>query len=276
MKKSDIINIIKEYNLAPSKKFGQNFLIDENICRKIIDSANISESDHLMEIGPGLGSLTRYLVDISPNLTVVEIDSGFVKYLKNEFSDNKNLNLIHQDFLKLNPSGEINKIISNLPYYCSSEILFRIASGYTADEIYVMLQKEMAARLTASPGTENYGAITVTINFYFDTEILFDIGKGCFYPAPEVHSSFLKLTRKSIVSLNKNEIDLFHRIVKAAFWGRRKTLYKTFLKSPHMDIDKSTVEEVFSEIGIDRTIRGEKLSSQEFVEITKILYSKLN
>ena len=198
MKKSDIINITKEYNLAPSKRFGQNFLIDENVCKKIIDSAKISQDDYILEIGPGLGSLTRYLVKLSQSVTVVEIDAGFVKYLQNEYLDYENFNLIHEDFLKLHPPEKINKIISNLPYYCASEILFRIASDYSVDEVYIMLQKEMATRLIALPGTKNYGALTVTLNFYFDTELLFDIGKNCFYPAPEVKSSFLKLTRKNV------------------------------------------------------------------------------
>jgi 16S rRNA (adenine1518-N6/adenine1519-N6)-dimethyltransferase len=273
MKISQIKNIINTYKLHPNKKYGQNFLIDENICNKIIEHAGISPEDNVMEIGPGLGSLTIYLVEKAKNVTAVEIDSGFVTYLQDTFHEGKNFTLLHNDFLKLEPSVQ-DKIISNLPYYCSSEILFKIATEYATKEIYIMLQKEMAERLVSTAGTENYGAMTVSLSFYFNSSILFDIGKTCFYPAPDVTSSFLKLTRKKNLLLNQNEIDLFHRLVKAAFWGRRKTLYKTFLKSPHLDIEKNKIDELFEELGINRNIRGEELSADEFVKISSILSKK--
>ncbi len=237
MNKHDVLRITEEYNLAPNKKLGQNFLINDSTIMKIIDSA-------------------------------VELDSGFFKYLTVFFSDRDNVRLVHSDFLRVELDDEFDVIVSNLPYYCASEILFRIASQFTVPDLYVMVQKEMGDRMAASCGTGNYGAMSVTLSYYFDIKLLFYVPGESFFPRPDVKSSFLKLSRKERM-LDEEGETLFHLIVKSAFWGRRKTILKALSDSPHMNYERVFLKEALESCGIDSSIRGENLGLTEYINLTE-------
>jgi len=268
MKPKDLKKIIEEYQLAPNKKLGQNFLINENlITSKIIPILKLKKNDSILEIGPGLGALTEYLAGQTTSLALVELDKGFVRYLKKKFSD---LTIIQDNFLKINLPDKFNKIVSNLPYYCASEIIFLIATKYLkAQEVYLTIQKEMAERILAISGTKSYGALTINLNFYFKPKILFKIKANSFFPVPEVDSSFIKLERRKNKLLPLPETPLFHKIVKSAFWGRRKMLKKALLEAPHLNLELAKIDSVWKDLKITPKIRAEDLSLDDFVKITK-------
>jgi len=273
MKKSDILQITEDYGLAPNKKFGQNFLINDEVIQKIVDLCS-PEGLRILEIGPGLGSISIPLAEKALSYTAVEIDSGFVRYLGDIFSSGSNAEIIHDDFLKSELDDRFDVIVSNLPYYCASEILFRIAKNFTADRIFVMMQKEMAERIVAKPGSETYGALTVTLSYYFDSKILFHIAGESFYPRPDVKSSFLQMLRKPRYFTRPEDEEMFHLVVKSVFWGRRKTLLKSLTDSPHLEMKRDTVENIINLCGINPGVRGEKLSLDEFIKLTEGVINK--
>ncbi len=264
MNTKKIIEILKAHNIHPNKKLGQNFICNKSIIDRIINESAINEDDTVLEIGPGLGILTESLAEKAGRVTAVEIDSGLANLLKQRFQDKKNLEILHADFLKLDLSDRYTKTVSNLPYYCSSEILFRIAIKLNIPEVYMMLQKEMADRIASKPGTKSYGALTVTLGLYYEPSILFKIDKRSFHPQPDVDSCFLKLTYKNNLQLNSEEVGLFHALVKSAFWGRRKTIIRALADSPHLQFDKSLLQKILKETNIDETTRGENLSIEDY------------
>ncbi|HNX24450.1 MAG TPA: 16S rRNA (adenine(1518)-N(6)/adenine(1519)-N(6))-dimethyltransferase RsmA [Spirochaetota bacterium] len=273
MNKSDILKITEDYGLAPNKKFGQNFLINDTVIQKIADSCS-PEGQRILEIGPGLGSISIPLAQKALSYTAVEIDSGFVRYLGDLFNPGSNAEIIHADFLKSDLEDRFDVIVSNLPYYCASEILFRIAKNFTAERILVMMQKEMAERIIAKPGSETYGALTVTLSYYFKSKVLFHIAGESFYPKPDVKSSFLELSRKPRYFTLPEDEEMFHLIVKSVFWGRRKTLLKSLTDSPHLEMKRDVVENILKHCGIKPEVRGEKLSLEEFINLTEGVINK--
>jgi 16S rRNA (adenine1518-N6/adenine1519-N6)-dimethyltransferase len=272
-----IIETIHKNNLHPNKKLGQNFLCNDGILKRIIEVSEVNKNDNIFEIGPGLGSLTAMLAEKAGSVTAVEIDAGLYTFLKEKFSETNNLTLIHADFLKADINTAFTKAIANLPYYCASEILFQLAIKYKIKQIFVMLQKEMSERIISRPGSDakSYGAMTVALGLYYDSSILFNIDKKSFHPQPDVSSSFIYLKRKDDIGLSEAEINIFHKIVKSAFWGRRKTLKKCLLDSPHSDYNKDVIMRVFSELKLNENIRGENLSIEEFKDITKSIYRQI-
>lgn len=269
MNKLEILNILEQNNLSPNKKFGQNFLCNDDIVSKIVESASLSNIDNILEIGPGLGCMTEKMVKKANKVTAVEIDNGLYKFLSEKFSQTKNIDLIHNDILKIKLEKNYNKIIANLPYYCASEIMFKCAVNCEPELMIVMIQKEMADRIFAKAGDENYGALTATLKYYFEPEILFNVDKKSFYPQPDVVSTVIKLNYIENRDLNKNERELFHLIVKSAFWGRRKTILKSLSDSPHINYSKKIVRDTLEKIGIDLSLRAEKLSTEDYISITK-------
>jgi len=262
--------------MSPNKKFGQNFLCGNGVIDRIIKIASVNKDDNILEIGPGLGGLTEKLIEKAGLVTAVEIDSGFVEYLNQKFYNSDNLKIIHSDFLKQNLSDNFTKVISNLPYSFSSAILFNIIEKYHIKELYIMLQKEMADRIISSPGTKKYGALTITLGLYYRPELLFNIDKRSFYPHPDCLSSFLRLTYREDSDLASGEVDLFHRIVRSAFWGRRKMLIKTLTESPHLNLDSNMLLNVFRELNIDDRVRGERLGLEQFKVLAKKVYEYQN
>ena len=268
MNKSEILKIIKTYGLAPNKKLGQNFLIDENIIQKIIDFSQ-PDDKRILEIGPGLGSISNPLAKKALLYSAVEIDSGFVRYLQDIFNSFESVSIIHGDFLKCNLEDKFDVIISNLPYNSASEILFRIARDFNAQSIFVMIQREMADRIMSQPGSKIYGALAVTLSYYFNSKTLFHIPGEAFYPKPDVKSSFLQLTRKKRYFENRKVEDVFHLAVKSAFWGRRKTILKSLSESPHLELNRDRVKKILDLSEIKHDVRSEMLSLEDFIRLTE-------
>ncbi|HNW28874.1 MAG TPA: 16S rRNA (adenine(1518)-N(6)/adenine(1519)-N(6))-dimethyltransferase RsmA [Spirochaetota bacterium] len=264
----DIKEIIGNLGLHPNKRLGQNFLVSPEARERIVGAMECGPADRVLEIGPGLGSITELLLDRAGHVTAVEIDAGFCRYLSERFGARDNFTLIHGDFLKNPPPDTFTAIVSNLPYYCSSEMLFEF-TRYAAPEVYVMLQKEMAERITASPGSKSYGAITVTLGFYYEARRVFTVPRESFYPRPDVMSLFLKLSRRVSLPLAGDGIGLFHRLVKSAFWGRRKTILAALSGSPHMDLGREGTARILAAAGIDPGRRGEELGLDEYVALTR-------
>jgi 16S rRNA (adenine1518-N6/adenine1519-N6)-dimethyltransferase len=267
MNKNEILEISREYGLNPSKNLGQNFLVSDEIRERITGLLHLREKKKVLEIGPGLGSLTELIADSGAFLTAVEIDSGFAGFLKKRFGGRENVTIIHEDFLKADIDAGFSCIVSNLPYYCSSEILFKLAAEFTAPDLFVMLQKELAERITSGPGEKSYGALTLNLGIYFESSKLFDIPRSAFYPRPDVISSFMHLRRREMIGdMKKREI--FHLLVKSAFWGRRKTILKSLSASPHMGLSREKVTLLLEKSGIEKSTRGEELGMEEFLRIT--------
>ncbi|MCB0720757.1 MAG: ribosomal RNA small subunit methyltransferase A [Ignavibacteriae bacterium] len=256
----------------PKKFLGQNFLVDNNIARKIISSLDIAEGDNVLEIGPGHGALTKFLVEKDCNYSAVELDKSIYENLQQEYGDK--INLVHKDFLKLtgqeirslfNNKSKI-KIIGNIPYNITSEILFRIFD--MRDDISIaimMMQKEVAHRLTAKPNTKDYGILAVQTGLYSDVKILFNVPPTAFFPKPRVHSSVVKFRLKDIKI--KNE-DLFKTVVRTSFGQRRKVMsnsLKQFFEESGIDINS---------INFDFSRRPESLTIDEFLHLTNLISKK--
>lgn len=268
MNVADIKHIIVERGLRPNKKLGQNFLVSVEARDRIIGAMRIASADRVLEVGPGLGALTELLVERAGRVTAVEIDAGFSRYLEERFRGADAFTLIHGDFLKNPPDGPFTKIVSNLPYYCSSEMLFSF-TRYDAPEVYVMLQKEMAERIVSGPGQRSYGALSVTLGLYYEARTLMKVPREAFYPRPEVASLFLALSRRESLPLEAGEIGLFHALVKSAFWGRRKTLLTALSASPHLGLGRERAGRLLEEARMDGSRRGEELGRDEFVALTR-------
>jgi 16S rRNA (adenine1518-N6/adenine1519-N6)-dimethyltransferase len=274
MNKKEVLDLLTENGLSPNKMYGQNFLIQEDISRKIVEAAGIVGSDTVLEIGPGLGELTGMILEKGCALTAVEIDSGLYSLLTKKFSNNKNLTLIHNDFLKMEKSGAFNKVVSNLPYSCASEILFNVSGKYYPELLCVMVQREMAERIISDPGTPEYGAMTVMLSSIYESRIAFHVQPTSFFPRPDVVSSVVIFTKKQLPPLMADQKILFSKLVKSAFWGRRKTLVKACSSSPHLQLDKAILLDALSLLGVNVAVRGEELSSAQFMELAKIIGSQ--
>ncbi len=272
MNRREVIEICGARGLSPNKKLGQNFLVSGDAAARIIEALSLTEEDRVLEIGPGLGAITGGLVEQAGHTTAVEIDSGLARALEERFSGREGFTLIHADFLKADPGDDFTVIVSNLPYYCSTEILFRIADDFSAPRVYVMLQKELGDRILSKPGTKSYGALTVGLGFHFTASALFAVPGSAFYPAPDVTSVFMALRRRSEPLLKREaERELFHRLVRAAFWGRRKTLVRALAESPHVRFPRETALGAMDRLGLKRDARGETLGLEEFAGLAVYL-----
>lgn len=274
MKSSRIYNISKtkeimeEHDITMKKSLGQNFLIDGNIVRKIVDSAELNKDDVILEVGPGIGSLTEEILIRGNILTSIEIDSKFAEILRENFSDFKNWNLVEGDALdddnwnKANENPTPNVFIGNLPYVITTPILEKIfKSKNTFKRIVVMVQKEVADRMTASPGTKKYGSLSVFVNFFGKATELFTVKEGSFIPRPKVKSAVVRIDTIK----RDNDPEGFMDFVHKAFNMRRKTLLNSLSKG--YDMDKDEIEKRILEAEIDPGVRAEKLNLEEFLKL---------
>jgi len=268
---SEIREVTAREGLSPNKKLGQNFLCSDAVVERILAHAGVTPYDTVLEIGPGLGAVTEGLCRAALGVYAVEIDAGLARFLKTRFAQEPRLTVIHDDFLKHQPIPGITKAVGNLPYYCSTEILFRLAEEYRTPKIFVMLQREMAERIRALPGSGSYGAITVTLGAFYESETLFKIEKTAFYPQPEVSSTFIALTRREDPLVGDAHIETFRALVKAAFWGRRKTLATALSGSPHLSLEKAAASALVREMGLDEKVRGEDCSPGDFARMAEHL-----
>lgn len=261
-----------------NKKLGQNFIIDENIISSIVERSNISPEDCIIEIGPGIGVLTKALAQRANKVIAVEIDNNLIGLLEDTLQQYDNVKIINDDVLQVDIGQEIKeefgqkaKVIANLPYYITTPIIMKLLEETeNIDEIIVMVQKEVAERLTASPGTKAYGKITVSINYYSEAEIILDVPNTSFMPKPKVDSAVIRLKVRDKPPVTIDNQDLFFKVVKATFNKRRKTMINALANSP-LQLDKGLLKDIFKQVDINLKIRGEKLSIEEFAKISNAL-----
>jgi len=281
-------DILNKYNIRLNKNLGQHFLIDNNIMRNIIEVSDLKDDEFVLEIGSGIGSLTQYLLHSldKGRLLSIEKDSRFIEILKDLFDGYDNLDILNMDILQVNWEQIINnynlhdkkiKIIANLPYYITTPIIENLLfSPLDIDEMTFMMQREVADRLAASPGTKSYGSLSVFIQFHYKTDIKFDVPPSAFLPKPEVHSSVIKLTPYSESPYKVLNKDFFFKMVRAIFNLRRKNIKNGLTLSPHVSLDKGTILEGLKESGIDKRIRGEKLSIDQMVLLSNVFWKIKN
>jgi 16S rRNA (adenine1518-N6/adenine1519-N6)-dimethyltransferase len=277
-----IKEILKQHNLAPKKRFGQNFLINKNISEKIVHLAGIAPEDTIIELGVGFGALTTILAQSCKKVIGLEIDSGIIRYHKEEGNLPDNVTLMHQDILQADFSklaaeaGGRIKIIANLPYSISNPLLFKLTQHMDEMEWAVlMLQKEVAQRLTANIGTKDYGILTIRMAACAAVQKTLDLGPQHFHPRPKVDSQVVKITfypkPERAAALPEFDRDFFKTVVDAAFQQRRKTLVNALSSSSLIGTDKKNTEAALTQMGLDSRIRGETLQVEEFVTLTNIL-----
>ncbi len=263
--------ILKKYGLRANKKLGQNFLINEEIINQIIEKADVNKNDTIIEIGPGLGSLTAKLLENANKVIAIELDSNMSNILKERFCLYDNFELIENDVLKVNLNEIIEKyesvkVVANLPYYITTPIIMKLLEErLKLKSITVMVQKEVGERFCAVPNSKEYGAITISINYYTKPEIIIDVPKENFEPMPEVDSCVIKLDVRNIPPVElKNEKDFFN-LIKAGFSQRRKTINNSLAS---MGISKEKIKNVLEKLGIDSKLRAENLTMEQFADIS--------
>ncbi len=266
--------IMKKYNIHPSKSLGQNFLIDSNILNKIIAAGEVTKEDHVVEIGYGLGSLTQQLADSAGKVTVIEKDRKLIPVLKETLCSYTNIEYVEGDVLKVDWSqivlpGEKVKVVANLPYYITTPIIMGLLEQQVPVELMVfMVQKEVAERMIAKPGGKDYGGLSVAVQFYSEGEIVTIVPPTVFIPRPNVDSAVVKLKRLEEPAVKVTSKDIFFKVVKASFQQRRKTLRNSLTGSQEIPLSKKEVEEALIAAEIDPQLRGERLSIEDFARLS--------
>lgn len=269
--------IMKKYGISANKKLGQNFLIEENVVKKIVEVANICKEDFVIEIGPGLGTLTSYLLEKAGKVLSIELDERMIRILNNRFSMYNNFEILNKDVLKVNLHKLIEenktetiknvKIVANLPYYITTPIIMKLLEEkLDIESITVMVQKEVADRLTAIPGSKNTGAITYTVYYYAEATEVLNVPRYSFIPEPDVESEVIKLKLRSKPAVKVNNEEKFFKLIKYAFMQRRKTLVNALSNSDLFE-SKTQLEDMLRELNIDVKVRGEALTMEQYAEI---------
>ena len=268
--------IINKYSFAFQKKFGQNFLIDSNVLESIIRGAEITKDDFVLEIGPGIGTMTPYLCEAARQVVAVEIDKMLIPILEDTLSEYDNVEVINQDVLKVDikslaeekNNGKPIKVVANLPYYITTPIIMGLfESGVPIDSITIMVQKEVADRMQTGPGSKDYGALSLAVQFYATAKVILNVSATCFMPRPNVDSAVIKLTRHKEPTVNVADEKLMFKIIRASFNQRRKTLVNGLKNSPELSFSKEQIVKAIEKIGKPETIRGEALTLEEFAEL---------
>ncbi len=271
------IEIIQKYEFAFQKKFGQNFLIDTRVLDKIIASAGVTKEDCVMEIGPGIGTMTQYLAESARHVVAVEIDSNLIPILKETLADYDNVTVIHDDILKVDinriteeyNNGRPIKVVANLPYYITTPIIMGLFEGMVPiDNITVMVQKEVADRMQVGPGSKDYGALSLAVQYYAEPYIVANVPPNCFMPRPSVGSAVIRLTRHKNPPVNVQDSLLMFRLIRASFNQRRKTLQNGLNNSPEIPFTKEQIAAAIESLGLGASVRGETLSLEQFAALS--------
>ncbi len=271
--------ILNKYDIKANKRFGQNFLIDDNILENIVEVSNISKSDLVIEIGPGLGNLTEYIIDKAGYMLLVEIDNKMIQILNERFKEKDNYSLLNNDVLKINLDEKIDeiekklnikfnkiKVVANLPYYITTPILFKLLQDESRiDSITVMVQKEVAERMVAHSKTKDYGILTLMVKYLSDANIEFIVPKESFIPAPNVTSAIISLRKNK--KFNVKDEKLFFDLIHKSFAKRRKTMINSLYLSNFNGLEKEKVNEIFSKLGMDNNVRAEELEIEDYINI---------
>lgn len=274
------IEILQKYNFNFQKKFGQNFLIDKNILEKIVDAAQIEETDCVLEIGPGIGTMTQYLANRAGSVIAVEIDKNLIPILQDTLSSYNNVRVLNEDILKVDinriveeeNAGKPIKIVANLPYYITTPIIMQLFESHIAlKSITVMVQKEVADRMQASPGSKDYGALSLAVQYYSEPEIITKVPASCFMPRPNVDSTVICLTSYENPRLEAEEEAYLFAVIRASFNQRRKTLVNGLSNVSDLGVSKDDVKMVLGQMGLPETVRGETFELERFIELSKRL-----
>ena len=276
---SNTMSVLQKYNLTAQKRYGQNFLVDSNVLNKIVESAGITKEDTVLEIGPGIGSLTQYLCESAKNVICVEIDTKMIPVLEDTLSEYENVRVINEDILKVDIDALIKesgadkiKVVANLPYYITTPIIMGLLEKEAnIDSITVMIQKEVALRMQEGPGSKDYGALSLAVAFYSDANIKMTVSPNCFIPRPNVDSAVIRLDVLDEHKVSVKDKDRMFRIIKGAFEQRRKTLTNALSHSSAFKTDKNNIEKALIEMGKSPSIRGEELTLEEFAHLSDIL-----
>lgn len=272
--------VLKKYGFSFRKKYGQNFLIDESVLEGIIDTAEITKDDFVLEIGPGIGTLTQYLATYAGRVCAVEIDRALLPILEDTLSGWDNVTVLNADILKTDiraiaekeNGGAPLKVCANLPYYITTPILMGLfESGAPFSQLTVMVQKEVAERMIAQPGSKTYGALSLAVRYYTDPEISFIVEPESFMPRPKVESAIVHMKRHSTPPVSVKDEKMLFDVIRASFNERRKTLQNGIANYAGFSYSKEQVGEALDKCGLERTVRGEKLSLEEFARLADVL-----
>ena len=278
---TNTIAVLNRYGFSFQKKFGQNFLIDENVVEKIVRDAGVTKDDFVLEIGPGIGTMTQILCENAREVVAVEIDDKLIPILTEDtLSWYDNVTVIHEDILKLDivklanerNGGKPIKVVANLPYYITTPIIMGLFESHVPlDSITIMVQKEVADRMQVGPGTKDYGALSLAVQYYAKPEIIANVPPNCFIPRPNVGSAVIRLTRHKEMPVEVKDPALMFKIIRASFNQRRKTLQNGLGNAPELPYTKEQIAAAIAEMGLTPTIRGEALSLAQFAQLSDIL-----
>ncbi|MCC2241777.1 16S rRNA (adenine(1518)-N(6)/adenine(1519)-N(6))-dimethyltransferase RsmA [Roseburia sp. CLA-AA-H204] len=279
------IEVLQKYRFNFQKKFGQNFLIDTHVLDKIIDASGVTEDDFVLEIGPGIGTMTQYLCERAREVIAVEIDKNLIPILSDTLKNYSNVTVINEDILKLDicklaeekNQGKPIKVVANLPYYITTPIIMGLFESHVPiDSITIMVQKEVAERMQEGPGSKEYGALSLAVQYYAKPEIVANVPPNCFMPRPNVGSAVIRLTRHEKPSVEVEDEKLMFRIIRASFNQRRKTLANGLNNSPEIHLPKEVIQESIVSLGVPENIRGEALSLEQFAELSNEIGQRMN
>ena len=270
------IEVIQKYQFAFQKRFGQNFLIDAHVLEKIVSAAGITKDDCVLEIGPGIGTMTQYLAESAGQVIAVEIDTNLLPILADTLKDYFNVKVINQDILKVDinelvkeyNNGRPIKVVANLPYYITTPIIMGLfESNVPIDNITVMVQKEVADRMQVGPGSKDYGALSLAVQYYASPYIVANVPPNCFIPRPNVGSAVIRLTRYQEPPVQVKDPKLMFKLIRASFNQRRKTLQNGLNNSPEISFSKEEITKAIESLGVSPSVRGEALSLEQFAQL---------
>ena len=277
------IEIIQKYGFAFQKRFGQNFLVDTHVLERIIRAAGLTKEDMVLEIGPGIGTMTQYLAENAGRVVAVEIDSNLIPILKETLQAYDNVTVLNEDILKVDiralaeeyNGGRPIKVVANLPYYITSPIIMGLfESQVPIDNITVMVQKEVAERMQAGPGTKDYGALSLAVQYYAEPYIVANVPPNCFIPRPGVGSAVIRLTRHQEMPVKVKDEKLMFSLIRASFNQRRKTLQNGLSNSAELSFSKEEISAAIQALGLSPTVRGEALTLEQFAGLADALGEK--
>ncbi len=279
------LQVLDKYNFSFQKRFGQNFLIDAHILDKIVSGAGVTGEDTVLEIGPGIGTMTQYLCERAGKVIAVEIDKALIPILNDTLSTYDNVTIINDDILRVDiaklvreyNNGRPIKVVANLPYYITTPIIMGLFEAHVPlESITIMVQKEVAERMQVGPGTKDYGALSLAVQYYAKPEIIAYVSPECFIPKPNVGSAVIKLHRYEKPPVDIVNEDFMFRVIRAAFNQRRKTLSNAIVNASDIKATREMVQETLREMNLDENIRGEKFSLDQFAKFSNLLWGILN
>lgn len=274
------IAVLEKYNFKFRKSYGQNFLIDDHILNKIVEAAEITKDDCVLEIGPGIGTMTQYLCEAAGRVVAVEIDSSLIPILNDTLSEYDNVTIINEDVLKVNiralcdeyNGGRPIKVVANLPYYITTPIVMGLFESHVPlESITVMVQKEVAERMQTGPGTKDYGALSLAVAYYSEARVVATVSPNCFIPKPNVESSVIRMTLHKESPVDVRDEAMMFKLIRATFNQRRKTLVNSLSNAGLPGVDKEKVRKALEAMNKPETIRGETFTLEEFALLTNLL-----